>query len=163
MANDLDRLLGRVPYRIEPPTAQQVVAVLAILSLAGPMMMGGVPILPVTIEDERRRQQDQIQQVIESSVGVYQTSTEAEAGLALSQQRLAQVTREVEGLHARAVEESDVYHAAERVLTGGVEQKLGKRFRSAFKQVAWNTVDLYILRDNEECARSQRLEVQQNT
>ena len=156
MANDLDRLLGRVPYRIEPPTAQQVVAVLAILSLAGPMMMGGVPVLPVTIEDERRRHQDQIQQVIESSVGVYQTSTEAEAGLALSQQRLAQVTREVEGIHTHVVEESDVYRAAERVLTGGVEPRLEKRFRSAFKRVAWDTVDLYILRDNEEYARSQR-------
>ena len=153
MADDLDKLLGRVPYRIEPPTAQQIMAALAILSLAGPMMMGGVPVLPVTIEDERRRQQDQIQQISESSVGVYQTSTEAEAGLALSQQRLAQVTREVEDLHTRAVEESDVYHAAKRVLTGGVEPKLEKRFRSAFNQVAWDTVDLYILRDNEEYAR----------
>ena len=158
MANDLDKLLGRVPYRIEPPTAQQVVAVLAILSLAGPMMMGGVPVLPVTTEDERRRHQDQIQQVSESSVGVYQTSTEAEAGLALSQQRLAQVTREIEDLHTHAVGESDVYRAAERVLTGRVEPKLGKRFRSAFKQVAWDTVDLYILRDNEEHVRSQRQE-----
>ena len=156
MANDLDKLLGRVPYRIEPPTAQQIMAALAILSLAGPMMMGGVPVLPVTIEDERRRQQDQIQQISESSVGAYQTSTEAEAGLALSQQRLAQVTLEVEGLHTHVIEESDVYHAAERVLTGGVEPKLEKRFRSAFKRVAWDTVDLYILRDNEEYARSQR-------
>ena len=158
MANDLDRLLGRVPYRIEPPTAQQVAAVLATLSLAGPMMMGGVPVLPVTTEDERRRHQDQVQQVSESSVGVYQSSAEAEVGLALSQLRLAQVTCEVEGLHTHAVEEGDVYRAAERVLTGGVEPKLGKRFRSAFKQVAWDTVDLYILRGNEECDRSQQQE-----
>ena len=64
---------------------------------------------------------------------MYQTSTDAETSLALSQQRLALVTREVEGLHTHAVEESDVYHAAECVLTGGVEPKLGKRFRSAFK------------------------------
>ena len=80
----------------------------------------------------------------------------AEAGLALSRQRLARVTREVEGLHTHTVEESDVYHAAKRVLTGGVEPKLEKRFRSAFRRVTWDTVDLYILQDNEECTRSQQ-------
>lgn len=156
MTNDLDKALGRVPYRPQLPTARQVAAVLAVLSLAGPMMMG-VPILPVTMEDERRRQQDEIQQVSESSVGVYQTSTEAETGLALSQRRLAQVTREVEQLTTHDVSERDVVRAANRVLAGQVEENLGGRFRSAFSHVAWDTVDLYILRDNEEYAREEGL------
>ena len=154
MTNDLDKALGRIPYKPQLPTAQQVAAVLAILSLAGPMMMGA-PILPVTIEDERRRQQDEIQQVSESSVGVYQTSMEAEAGLTLSQRRLAQVTREVENLTSHDVSERDVVRAANRVFAEQVEPKLDGKFRSAFNHVAWDTVDLYILQDNEEFERNQ--------
>lgn len=117
--------------------------------------MMGAPILPVTIEDERRRQQDEIQQVSESSVGVYQTSEEAEAGLSLSQRRLAQVTREVEGLTSHDVSEQDVVRAANRVLANQVESKLDGRFRSALNRVTWDTVDLYILQDNEEFERTQ--------
>lgn len=152
MADDLDSLMGHIPYRPQLPSAQQVVAVLAILSLAGPMMLGGMPILPVTIEDERRRQQDEIQQISESSVGVYQTSSEAEVGLSISQQRLAHVTREIEGIHTHDVSEQDVVHAANRVYTGQIEGELDGRFRSAFNRVAWDTVDLFILQDNEEFA-----------
>ncbi|MBR3316553.1 MAG: hypothetical protein IKG21_01865 [Atopobiaceae bacterium] len=142
----------RIPYRPQLPTAQQVTAALAILSLMGPMALGGMPVIPVTIEDERRRQQDEIQQVSESSVGLYQSSTEAEIGLAASQLRLAQVTREVEDLTTHDVTERDVIHAANRVLTGNVEEKLSGKFRSALKHVTWDTVDLFILRDNEEYA-----------
>jgi hypothetical protein len=150
MSDDLDSLTGHIPYRPQLPTPQQVVAVLAVLSLAGPMMLGGVPVLPVTIEDERRRHQDEIQQISESSVGLYQTSTEAEVGLSLSQQRLAHVTREIEGIHTHDVSEQDVVRAANRVYTGQIEGELDGRFRSAFNRVAWDTVDLFILQDNEE-------------
>lgn len=150
MNDDLDSLLGHVPYKPQLPTARQVAAVLAMLALASPMMMGGMPVLPVTIEDERRRQQDEILQISESSVGVYQTSSEAEVGLAVSQRRLAQVTREVEGIHTHDVAEQDVVNAANKVYTGQVEGELDQRFRTAFNQVAWDTVDLFILRDNEE-------------
>lgn len=155
MSDDLNRLLGRIPYRPQLPSAQQVATVLAILSLAGPMMMGGVPVIPITFEDERRRQQDEIQQISESSVGVYQTSAEAETGLAMSQRRLAQVTREVEEITTHDVSERDVIRAANRVLKGQVEKKLDGRFRSALTRVTWDTVDLYILRDNEEYAQTE--------
>ncbi len=143
-------LPDRIPYRVQLPTAQQVAAALAILSLAGPMMMGGVPVLPVTMEDERRRQQEEIAQQSESSVGTYLTSQEAESGLALSQKRLAHVAGQVEGIRDHEVDELDVIRAANRVLAGQVEEKLDVKFRSAFSKVAWDTVDLYILRDNEE-------------
>ena len=151
---DFDDFGGRVPYRAQLPTAQQVAAVLAILALAGPMVMGGMPVLPISIQDERRRNQDEIQQVSESSVGVYQTSAEAEAGLALSQQRLAHVAREVEGVQTHDVTEQDVIRAANRVFTNQVEKGLSKRFRSAFTSVVNDSVDLFILQDNERYAQS---------
>ena len=150
MADELNGFTGRIPYRPQLPTAQQVATALAILSLMGPMALGGMPVIPVTMEDERRRHQDEIQQVSESSVGVYQTSSEAEAGLAMSQQRLAHVTREVEDLTTHNVTEQDVVRAANRVFAGEVAKPLERRFRSAFTHVAWDTVDLFILRDNEE-------------
>ena len=152
----LDDLAGRVPYKAQLPTAQQVAAVLAILSLAGPMALGGIPVLPVTIEDENRRQQAEIAQVSESSVGVYQTSGEAESGLALSQRRLAHVAGQVEGIRDHEVAERDVIRAANRVLAGQVEEKLDGKFRSAFNRVAWDTVDLYILQDNEAYERQEQ-------
>ena len=157
MADGHDNVPGRNPHRPQPPTAQQVAAALAILSLAGPMALGGMPVLPVTIEDERRRHQDEIQQASESSVGVYQTSAEAEVGLALSQQRLAGVTREIEDLHTHSVDEQDVVRAARRVFADDVPEHLGRRFRAAFTNVAWDTVDLFILRDNEEYEERQAL------
>ena len=150
MGDELDIPNGRIPYKLQLPSPQQVAAVFAILSLAGPMALGGMPVIPVTVQDEQRRRRDEIQQVSESSVGVYQTSSEAEAGLALSLQRLALVTREIEDVHTHDVSERDVVSAANRVFAGRVEQKLDGRFRSAFNRVAWDTVDLYILRDNEE-------------
>ena len=156
MAEDLNTQAWHAPYRVQMPTAQQVAAAIAILSLAGPMALGGIPVLPVTIEDERRRHQDEIQQISESSVGVYQTSQEAEAGLSLSQQRLASVTREVEGITTHDVSEKDIVHAADRVFTGQVDPKLDGRFRSALNHVAWDTVDLFILRDGEEWERTQQ-------
>ncbi len=150
MDEELDILAGKIPYKPQLPSPQQIAAVLAILSLAGPMALGGMPVIPITVQDEQRRRQEEIQQVSESSVGVYQTSSEAEAGLSLSLQRLAHVTREIEGVHTHDVSERDVVSAANRVFTGQVEQKLDGRFRSAFNRVAWDTVDLYILRDSEE-------------
>lgn len=154
MQESFDDLSGRVPYRAQLPTSQQIAAVLAILALAGPMAMGGMPVLPVTIQDERRRNQEEIQQVSESSVGVYQTSAEAEAGLALSQQRLAHVAREVEGVQTHDVTEQDVIRAANRVFANQVQNDLSKRFRSAFSRVVNDSVDLYILQDNEQYAQS---------
>ena len=156
MADDLNTQAWHTPYRVQLPTAQQVATALAILSLAGPMALGGIPVLPVTIEDEKRRHQDEIQQVSESSVGMYQTSQEAEAGLSLSQQRLASVTREIEGIHTHDVSEQDIVHAADRVFAGTVEPKLDGRFRSALNHVARDTVDMFILRDGEEYERSQQ-------
>ena len=149
MARSFDELSGRVPFRAQLPTAQQVVAVLAILSLAGPMAMGGVPELPVTIEDERRRQQDEIQQISESDVGVHQSVAEAQTALAMSQRRLAQATREIEEIHTHDVSERDVVRAANRVFAGSVTPKLDGRFRAAFSSVARSSVDLFILQDNE--------------
>ncbi len=150
MAQDHNGSAGQIPYRAQMPTAQQVAAALAVLSLAGPMALGGMPVIPVTIQDEQRRRQDEITQQSESNVGVYQTSSEAEVGLIVSQQRLARVTREVDDLHTHDVTEQDVVHAANRVLAGKVEPELSGRFRYAFGRVVNDTVDLYILRDNEE-------------
>lgn len=138
------------PFRAQLPTPQQVAATLAILALTGPAALGGMPVLPVTIQDEQRRRQDEIQQVSESSVGVYQTSSEAALGLVVSQQRLAGVTREIDDIHTHDVTEQDVVHAANRVFNNQVEGELNVRFRSAFNHVVTDTVDLYILRDNEE-------------
>jgi hypothetical protein len=140
---------GTEPPKPQAPTAQQVAAALAALSLVGPAALGGMPVIPVTIEDERRRKQDEIQQVVESSVGVYQTSAEAESALATSQWQLALATQHIENVDAYDVREQDVVRAANRVFSGDADEKSSKRFRSAFNRVAWDTVDLFILRDNE--------------
>ena len=140
---------GTEPPKPQAPTAQQVAAALAALSLVGPAALGGMPVIPVTIGDERRRKQDEIQQVVESSVGVYQTSTEAESALAASQWQLALATQHIENVDAYDVREQDVVRAANRVFSGDADEKSSKRFRSAFNRVAWDTVDLFILRDNE--------------
>ena len=143
---------GGVPYKLQLPTAQQVATALAILALTSPAAMGGMPVLPVTIEDERRRHQDEIVQVMESSVGVHQTSQEAEASLVVSQRHLADATREVDDLTTHDVSEEDVIHAATRVFEGEVERGRSERFRFAFSRVIYDTVDLCILRDNEQFA-----------
>jgi hypothetical protein len=140
---------GTEPPKPQAPTAQQVAAALAALSLVGPAALGGMPVIPVTIGDERRRKQDEIQQVVESSVGVYQTSAEAESALAASQWQLALATQHIENVDAYDVREQDVVRAASRVFSGDADEKSSKRFRSAFNRVAWDTVDLFILRDNE--------------
>lgn len=139
----------RVPYRFELPSAQQVATALALLALVSPAALGGMPVLPVTIYDERRRQQEQIVQESSSTVGVYQDSQAAEAALALSQRRLASVTRDVEHLTTHDVSEQDVVRAARRVLAGEGSPHQGARFRSALGQVANDSVDLFILRDDE--------------
>lgn len=149
MADDFDSLVGRVPYKAQMPTAQQAAMALAVLSLTGPMGLGGMPVIPVTAYDDRRRHQEQITQQSESTVGIYQTSSEAEVALSMSQQRLAHVTREIDGLQTPDVREKDVVHAANRVFAGDVDPKLSRRFRSALGNVATDTVDLFILRDNE--------------
>lgn len=147
MSEDPNDLLGRVPYKAQLPTPQQVAATLAALTLAGPMALGGMPVIPITVNDEQRRRQDEILQVSESSVGIHQSVAEAEESLCLSQQRLARVTREVEEIHARDIQEQDVIQAANRVFSGEVEKRPERRFRTAFTNVAWDTVDLLILRD----------------
>lgn len=152
MSGGLDVPSGQIPYKAQLPSAQQVAAALAALTLAGPMALGGVPVIPVTVHDEQRRRQDEIVQQSESNVGVYQSSFEAEVGLAMSQQRLARVTREVDDIHTHDVQESDVIHAANRVFAGQVDAELSGRFRSAFNHVVNDTVDLFILRDAEEWA-----------
>ena len=150
MEQEDERNFGEVPYRLQLPTAQQVATALAILALTSPAAMGGIPVLPVTIEDERRRHQDEIVQVMESSVGVHQTSQEAEASLNVSQHRLADATKEVDDLTTHDVSEEDVIHAATRVFEGEVERDKSERFRFAFSRVINDTVDLCILRDNEQ-------------
>ena len=140
---------GAEPPKPQAPTAQQVAAALAALSLVGPAALGGMPVIPVTIADERRRKQDEIQQVVDSRVGVYQTSAEAESALATSQWQLALATQHIENVDAYDVREQDVVRAANRVFSGDADEKSSKRFRSAFNRVAWDTVDLFILRDNE--------------
>ena len=62
MDENLDALETRVPFAPQLPTAQQIAAGLAIIALVSPAMLGGIPVLPVTIQDERRRQQEEIQQ-----------------------------------------------------------------------------------------------------
>lgn len=137
------------------PPAQQVASMLAILTLVGPGMLGGMPVLPVTLDDQRRRQQEQLQQQSESNVGVYQDAQEAAAALALSQRRLAQVTREVTHDPSRAVDEADVVRAARSVLAGEVSPRQSQRFRSALGRVANDSVDLFIL-DADERVRGRR-------
>ena len=143
------------------PTAQQIASALAILALASPAMLGGMPVLPVTIEDERRRHMDEIQQISESTVGVHQDVSAAEASLALSQRRLAAATREVEQTHARVVSEADVVHAAKRVMAGEVSPHQQRNFRNALGRVANDSVDLYILLDDEAAQREAEAAEQQ--
>jgi hypothetical protein len=149
---NLDTLEARIPFAIQLPTAQQVAAGLTILALMGPAALGGIPVLPVTIQDERRRQQDEIQQTSESSVGIYHTSQEAAVGLAASQRRLALVTKEVNETHTHDVSEQDVVHAADRVFAAEVRPELSARFLSALNHVATDTADLCMLRDDETYA-----------
>lgn len=149
MDENLDTLEARIPFAPQLPTAQQIAAGLAILALMGPAALGGIPVLPVTIQDERRRQQDEIQQTSESSVGIYHTSDEAAVALAASQKRLASVSREVNKTHARYVSEQDIVHAADRVYADEVRPELSARFLSALNHVATDTADLCMLRDDE--------------
>ena len=139
----------RVPYRAELPTPQQVATLLAALTLASPAMLGGIPVLPVTVNDERRRQQEEIIQESDSSVGVHQSVQEAATALSLSQRRLAQVTREIEGIHTHDLEEADVVNAARRVAAGESSVRQRREFRAALGRVAYDSVDLFILLDDE--------------
>ena len=136
------------------PSAQQVAAALAMLALVSPAALGGMPVLPVTIDEERRRHQDEIQQQSASSVGIYQDAREAETALTLSQRRLAQATREVEHSTSRNVTETDVVDAAHRVFAGEVSPHQSIRFRSALTSVATDSVDLFILSTDEERMRA---------
>ncbi len=149
MDENLDTLATRVPFAPQLPTAQQIAAGLTILALVGPAALGGIPVLPVIIQDDRRRQQDEIQQTSESSVGVYHTSDEAAVALAASQKRLADVSKEVNKTHAHDVSEQDIVHAADRVFSDQVRPELSARFLSALNHVATDTADLCMLRDDE--------------
>ena len=149
MNEDLDALETRIPFAVQLPTAQQIAAGLTILALMGPAALGGIPVLPVTIQDERRRQQDEIQQTSESSVGIYHSSDEAAVALAASQKRLASVSREVNKTHERYVSEQDIVQAAGRVFADEVRPELSGRFLSALNHVATDTADLCMLRDDE--------------
>ncbi|MBP3894657.1 MAG: hypothetical protein J6D34_11555 [Atopobiaceae bacterium] len=141
------------------PTATQVASALAMLALLSPAALGGMPVLPVTIEEDRRRRQDEIQQISESSVGIHHDAQEAQSSLTLSQRRLAQVTREVEHSHAHDVTEQDVVHAAHLVATGEATFGQQLRFRSALGRVANDSVDLFILSTDE--AKERRLAEQE--
>ena len=138
------------------PTAAQVASALAMLALLSPAALGGMPVLPVTIEEDRRRHQDEIQQISESSVGVHHDAQEAQSSLTLSQRRLAAVTREVEHSTAHDVTEQDVVHAAHLVATGEATFGQQLRFRSALGRVANDSVDLFILSTDE--AKEQQAE-----
>lgn len=142
-----ERWLG-VPYKAQLPTPEEIGAFLTALTLASPALLGGIPVLPVSYIEERRRQQETIVQESSSSVGTYQSAEEAHTGLVLSQQRLAVATREVEHTTQRMVTEADVVHAAHKVLAGEVSPGKGQRFRSALGHVANDSVDYYILRDD---------------
>ncbi|MBR3235080.1 MAG: hypothetical protein IKG11_05640 [Atopobiaceae bacterium] len=139
------------------PTPAQVATALAMIALVSPAALGGIPVLPVTIEEDRRRHQDEIQQISESSVGVHQDVQAAATALVLSQGRLAQVTREVERLTKHDISETDVVHAAHQVLAGKTPTGQRIRFQSALSSVANDSVDLFILSaDEQEDARRQR-------
>jgi len=126
------------------------------MALLSPAALGGMPVLPVTIEEDRRRRQDEIQQISESSVGIHHDSQEAQASLTLSQRRLAAVTREVEHITAHDVTEQDVVHAAHLVATGEATFGQQLRFRSALGRVANDSVDLFILSTDEAKDERQR-------
>lgn len=141
--------LDRVPFSPHLPEARQVAAALAVIALVGPAGLGGIPVLPVTFEDEKRRQQDIAAEIVESTVSTYASSDEAAAALVVAQQRLAIATLEIENVQGEYILEEDVIRAANRVLSGEVTGASAGRFRSAFTRVARDSVDLYILRDNE--------------
>lgn len=132
------------------PTSSQIAAALAAAALVGPAALGGMPVLPLTVDDERRRQMEEISQESSSTVGIHRASNEAEAALALSQRRLAVVTREVEGSTARVVTESDVVHAADLVARGEVSARHQREFRAALGRVAVNSTDLFMLWSDEQ-------------
>lgn len=148
----------RTPYRADPPTPAQLASLLAALALTSPAMLGGVPMLPVTVTDERRRQQQEIAQQSESTVGIHHEAQEAEGALALSQRRLAAATREVEGTHARTVSEEDVVRAAHRVAAGQTSGHQGQRFRTALNRVALDSADYFMLAHDEGQAEQDRPE-----
>lgn len=151
---DLDALYRReLREGATPPTSAQVAAALAAAALVSPAALGGMPVLPVTLDDERRRQQEEIAAESASSVGAYQDVREAATALTLSQRRLAAVTREVEGTHARNVTEADVVDAAHKVATGAVSPRQRQAFRAALGRVAVDSVDLFILLDDDRRAR----------
>ena len=153
---DLDALLRRDLRETAPrPTSAQVAAALAAAALVSPAALGGMPVLPVTLDDERRRQQEEMAEESASSVGAYQDVQEAATALTLSQRRLAQVTREVEGTHARNVSEADVVHAAHKVAAGETSARQRREFRAALGRVAVDSVDLYILLDDDRRMREQ--------
>ena len=135
---------------IRLPKSSQVAAALAAAALVGPAALGGMPVLPVTVDDERRRQMDEIAQESTSTVGIHRESSEAEAALALSQRQLAAVTREVEGSTSRVVSEADVVHAADLVARGEVSARRQREFRSALRRVAANSTDLFMLWSDEQ-------------
>ena len=142
------------------PTAAQVASALAMLALLSPAALGGMPVLPVTIEEDRRRRQDEIQQISESSVGIHHDAQEAQSSLTLSQRRLAAVTREVEHSTAHDVTEQDVVHAAHLVATGEATFGQQLRFRSALGRVANDSVDLFILSTDEAKERQMEWDMQ---
>ena len=146
-------LLGELPDEVAAPrlpTTQQVAAAMAMLALVGPAMLGGMPVIPVTMDEQRRRQQVEITQESESTVGVHQDIAAAAAALALSQGRLAQATRDVSHITTHDVSEADVVAAAHRVMAGEASPHQSARFRSALTNVAIDSTDLYILRSDEE-------------
>ena len=151
---DLDTLYRReLREGATPPTSAQVAAALAAAALVSPAALGGMPVLPVTLDDERRRQQEEIAAESSSSVGAYQDVCEAATALTLSQRRLAAVTREVEGTHTRNVTEADVVDAAHKVAAGEVSPRKRQEFRAALGRVAVDSVDLFILLDDDRRER----------
>lgn len=151
---DLDELYRReLREGAMTPTSAQVAAALAAAALVSPAALGGMPVLPVTLDDERRRQQEEIAAESASSVGAYQDVREAATALTLSQRRLAAVTREVEGTHTRNVTEADVVDAAHKVATGAVSLRQRQKFRAALGRVAVDSVDLFILLDDDRRER----------
>ena len=145
-------LLGKLPDELTElrlPTTQQVGAALAMLTLVGPAMLGGMPVIPVTMDEQRRRHQVEILQESESTVGIHQDVSAAAAALALSQGRLAQATRDVSHITTHDVSEADVVAAAQRVMAGEASPAVTRRFTSALTSVALDSTDLYILESDE--------------
>ena len=145
---------GQEPWHL--PDASQVAAALAAAALVSPAALGGIPVLPVTVEDERRRNVPEQMQQSESDVGTHQDVEAAATALALSQRRLAAVTREVEGTYAHDIYESDVVRAAGKVARGEVPLYKQRAFRSALGRVAVDSVDLFILLDDERAEQEEQ-------